>query len=104
MSYADMALAMVPAAPPTRKNQRATSWPAPISAKVPYFTGSRLTWSALKCVSGVSWDIQISNRLYGGRVEGPRVLGCHGANGANGAKGARVLEVLQVRGVLWCAR
>src|SRR5579862_2019750 len=46
-----MALAMVPAAPPTRKNQRATSWPAPISASVPYITGSRLTFSALKCVS-----------------------------------------------------
>jgi hypothetical protein len=29
------ASATVPAAPPTRKNQRTTSWPAPISAKVP---------------------------------------------------------------------
>ena len=28
-------LAMVPAAAPTLKNQRATSWPAPISAKEP---------------------------------------------------------------------
>jgi len=28
MSYADMVLATVPAAPPTWKNQRATSWPA----------------------------------------------------------------------------
>ena len=36
MSYAEMLLAMVPAAPPTRKNQRATSCPAPISANVPY--------------------------------------------------------------------
>ena len=30
-----MVLATVPAAPPTEKNQRATSWPAPISANVP---------------------------------------------------------------------
>jgi len=43
MSYADIALAIVPAAPPTRKNQRATSCPAPISAIVPYLAGSRLT-------------------------------------------------------------
>src|SRR2546430_6575153 len=38
-----MDLATVPAAPPTRKNQRATSWPAPISAMVPYFLLSRLS-------------------------------------------------------------
>ena len=44
-----MVLATVPAAPPTRKNQRATSWPAPISAKVPYLLGSRLSASAF-CV------------------------------------------------------
>jgi hypothetical protein len=37
-----MDLATVPAAPPTRKNQRTTSWPAPISAIVPYQRGSRL--------------------------------------------------------------
>ena len=41
-----MVLAMVPAAPPTRKNQRTTSWPAPISANVPYRRGSRLIVSA----------------------------------------------------------
>lgn len=38
---------MVPAAPPTRKNQRATSCPAPISKNAPYFRGSRLICSAL---------------------------------------------------------
>src|SRR5579863_4717316 len=37
MSYADMDLAIVPEAPPAWKNSRATSWPAPISASVPYF-------------------------------------------------------------------
>src|ERR1700682_6368408 len=37
---------MVPAAPPTRKNQRATSWPAPISAMVPYGLLSRLSAKA----------------------------------------------------------
>ncbi len=51
MSYAEMLLAIVPAAPPTRKNQRATSCPAPISAKVPYFVLSRLIWMAFWCVS-----------------------------------------------------
>src|ERR1700682_5495883 len=38
-----MLLATVPAAPPTRKNQRATSCPAPISAMVPYLPLSRLS-------------------------------------------------------------
>ncbi len=46
-----MLLAIVPAAPPTRKNQRATSCPAPISAKVPYLVLSRLIWTAFWCVS-----------------------------------------------------
>ena len=41
-----MVLATVPAAPPTTKNQRATSWPAPISAIVPYLLLSRLRASA----------------------------------------------------------
>src|SRR6185503_9953488 len=49
-----MLLAIVPAAPPTRKNQRATSWPAPISAKVPYLLESRLMCSAFWCVSKTS--------------------------------------------------
>src|SRR6202044_2428879 len=51
MSYAEMVFATVPAAPPTWKNRRATSCPAPISAKVPYFLASRLIWSALWLVS-----------------------------------------------------
>src|SRR5205823_13472035 len=52
MSYAEIVFATVPTAPPTRKNQRATSCPAPISAKVPYFAASRLMRSALSCVLG----------------------------------------------------
>src|SRR4051812_24842191 len=51
MSYAEVLLAIVPAAPPTRKNQRATSCPAPISANVPYLVLSRLIWTAFWCVS-----------------------------------------------------
>src|SRR5882757_11022157 len=49
-----MLFATVPAAPPTRKNQRTTSCPAPISANVPYQRGSRLILSALEWVSGGS--------------------------------------------------
>src|SRR4029077_4444871 len=49
-----MLFATVPAAPPTRKNQRTTSCPAPISAKVPYQRGSRLILSALEWVSIVA--------------------------------------------------
>src|SRR4029077_5682516 len=49
-----MLFAIVPAAPPTRKNQRTTSCPAPISANVPYQRGSRLIFSAFECVSIVS--------------------------------------------------
>src|SRR5215471_17632640 len=45
-----MVLATVPAAPPTRKNLRATSWPAPISANVPYLAGSKLMWRAFSSV------------------------------------------------------
>src|SRR3954471_6244908 len=41
-----MVLAIVPEAPPTWKNRRATSWPAPISANVPYLLASRLIWNA----------------------------------------------------------
>ena len=50
MSYADTDLAIVPAAAPTRKNQRATSCPAPISAKTPYQSGLRLTERAFLAV------------------------------------------------------
>src|SRR3954463_5312865 len=46
-----MDFATVPAAPPARKNQRATSWPAPISAMVPYQRRSRLICSAFCSVS-----------------------------------------------------
>src|SRR6476660_3479300 len=49
-----MLLAIVPAPPPTRKNQRTTSCPAPISANVPYQRGSRLIFNAFECVSIVS--------------------------------------------------
>src|SRR5947207_9067389 len=49
-----MLFATIPAAPPTRKNQRTTSCPAPISAKVPYQRGSRLIFSALEWVSRTS--------------------------------------------------
>src|SRR5437660_12145576 len=41
-----MVFATVPAAPPTEKNHRATSWPPPISANVPYVVASRLRASA----------------------------------------------------------
>ena len=50
MSYAETDLAIVPAAAPTRKNQRATSCPAPISAKTPYQSGLRLTDRAFLAV------------------------------------------------------
>src|ERR1700690_654602 len=46
MSYAEIDLAIVPEAPPAWKNSRATSWPAPSSANVPYFGTSRLMVSA----------------------------------------------------------
>src|SRR5262245_51359000 len=55
MSYAEMVLATVPAAPPTWKSQRATSCPPPISAIVPYFARSRLSARAFSSVDmGVS--------------------------------------------------
>jgi hypothetical protein len=38
-------------APPTAKNQRATSWPAPISAITPYVFASKLSASAFCLVS-----------------------------------------------------
>ena len=52
MSYADTDLAIVPAAAPTRKNQRATSCPAPISAKTPYQSGLRLREGGREDVGG----------------------------------------------------
>src|SRR5437867_2468401 len=65
-----MDFATVPAAPPTRKNHRATSCPAPISAKVPYLVGSRLTCSAFWCVS-----IPSSSGTGGGTIEGGACCG-----------------------------
>src|SRR3954454_20478105 len=55
LSYAEIALATVEEALPTWKNQRATSCPAPISAKVPKRFASRLIWRAFSsAVSGVA--------------------------------------------------
>src|SRR6266705_623773 len=61
-----MLFAIVPAAPPTRKNQRTTSCPAPLYAKVPYQRGSRLIFSAFVCVSIVSSSFFMSqqNQAY----------------------------------------
>src|SRR5271157_4045012 len=51
-----MDFATVPAAPPAWKKCRATSWPAPISANVPYFAWSRLIVRALRLVVRSSDD------------------------------------------------
>src|SRR5271165_4880819 len=51
-----MDFATVPAAPPAWKKCRATSWPAPISANVPYFGSSRLIARALRFVIAISDD------------------------------------------------
>src|SRR5712691_7336991 len=65
-----MVLAMVPAAPPTWKSQRATSCPAPISAMVPYLARSRLSSRAFCSV--VVWVPAI--RDSGGHAGGARKL------------------------------
>src|SRR5213593_3227152 len=57
-----MLFATVPAAPPTRKTQRTTSCPAPISAKVPYHRGSRVILSALEWVSVTSSFTRMQDR------------------------------------------
>src|SRR6478735_5117935 len=62
-----MLFAIVPDAPPTRKNHRATSCPAPISAKVPYLVLSRLIWTAFWWVSSRVDSIASSLRLGWGR-------------------------------------
>src|SRR5882757_8162714 len=75
-----MLLAIVPAAPPARKNQRTTSWPAPISANVPYRRASKLMASALLRVSTMRspearWSMAYSNRRVcrvGCRLDFPR--------------------------------
>src|SRR5712664_1322833 len=51
-----MVLATVPDAPPTTRNQRATSCPAPISAKEPKVDGSRFRVSALRWLSSFSLE------------------------------------------------
>src|SRR5215813_8948632 len=56
MSYAERDFATVPAAAPAWKNQRTTSCPAPISAKVPYFASSRLILRAFRFVVNSSVD------------------------------------------------
>ena len=57
-------MAIVPDAPPAWKNSRATSWPAPISAKVPYFGGSRLIVSAFWIVVSSSfWLVHAAGTL-----------------------------------------
>src|SRR4051812_37072315 len=63
-----MLLAMVPAAPPTWKNQRTTSWPAPISAKVPYLRGSRLMANAF------CWVARLVRSVFGSMLaSGPSI-------------------------------
>jgi len=47
---------------PTEKNQRATSWPAPISANVPYVSASRLSASAL-CRVLVAFSTSVASGL-----------------------------------------
>src|ERR1700720_4492787 len=49
-----MLFATVPEAPPTKRNQRTTSCPAPISANEPNVEASRFRVSALRCVSSFS--------------------------------------------------
>src|SRR5215468_8681409 len=56
MSYVERDFATVPAAAPAWKNQRTTSCPAPISAKVPYFASSRLILRAFRFVVNSSVD------------------------------------------------
>ena len=60
----DMDFEMEPAAAPTRKNHRATSWPAPISAKVPYLIASRLIRSAFSCVLSVTASSATRSRFH----------------------------------------
>ena len=62
MSYAEMLLAIVPAAPPTWKNQRTTSCPAPISANVPYLRRSRLMASAF------CWVTRFLRSVFGSKL------------------------------------
>ena len=56
-----MVFATVPAAPPTEKNHRATSWPPPISANVPYVVASRLRDNAFCRVVAAASDMMIAS-------------------------------------------
>ncbi|MNC96787.1 hypothetical protein D3C83_142480 [compost metagenome] len=60
-----MVLAMVREAPPAWKKMRATSWPAPISANVPYISSSRLIVRAFRLVVSSSvFSLMVSGQ-YG---------------------------------------
>src|SRR5271156_2969938 len=78
MSYAEIVFATVPDAPPTWKKRRATSWPAPISAKVPYFLASRLIWSAFSSVFIFSPFIKYPARRL---IKKNRRVQCRGSGG-----------------------
>src|SRR5581483_1055684 len=95
MSYAEILFATVPAAPPTRKNQRTTSCPAPISAKVPYHRESRLILSALEWVSsGSSFTgvrmVRVLNSLRGRNARVNSVTSGISQVSAVGARGYRM--------------
>src|SRR5262249_47590360 len=72
-----MVLATVPEAPPTTRNQRATSSPAPISANEPKVDGSRFRVSALPWVSSSSVEgiarLQFDDHARG-QSDRPRVV------------------------------
>src|SRR2546422_5758458 len=71
MSYAEIVLATVPAAPPTEKNQRATSCPPPISANVPYRVASRFSASAFCRVVEGGLSIAVPLSLLPGGSDAP---------------------------------
>jgi|GEM_PF-5895872 len=68
-----MDFAMVPAAPPTEKNERATSWPPPISANVPYAGASKFSASAFCRV--VTESLFMTVLSFGRSVTGTQVKG-----------------------------
>ena len=103
ISYAETDLAIVPAAAPTRKNQRATSWPAPISAKTPYQSGLRLTdraFSAVLAKRSPDCSLSLPAWWFVGVVwSGGGGGGGGGAGGGGGGGGEeRSEEVFEVEG------
>jgi hypothetical protein len=68
MSYADIDLEMVPAAPPTLKNQRATSCPAPISANAP---SERVEVDLERFLVGAQSGTFVGNRSLDSVCHGP---------------------------------